>query len=110
MNWSESVDQALCFGWIDGIRRKIDDESYSTVLRRAGQRAIERGQYRKVRVLTEKGLMKPANRAFEKRRTKSAIYSYKNKPEKFPAEFEKRFQAINRRGNFSKNRRIITKN
>lgn len=29
MNWSEAVDQALCFGWIDGVWRKVDDESYS---------------------------------------------------------------------------------
>src|SRR5450432_45195 len=29
MTWPESVDQALCFGWIDGVRRRIDDESYS---------------------------------------------------------------------------------
>ena len=29
MTWSESVDQALCFGWIDGVRRSIDKESYS---------------------------------------------------------------------------------
>lgn len=29
MSWSESVDVALCFGWIDGVRRRIDDESYS---------------------------------------------------------------------------------
>ena len=28
MTWSESVDQALCFGWIDGIRKSIDGESY----------------------------------------------------------------------------------
>lgn len=28
INWSESVDEALCFGWIDGVRRKIDDTSY----------------------------------------------------------------------------------
>ena len=28
MTWSESVDQALCFGWIDGIRRSIDQERY----------------------------------------------------------------------------------
>ncbi|HOI32686.1 MAG TPA: hypothetical protein PLC47_07975, partial [Bacteroidales bacterium] len=28
MNWSQSVDQALCFGWIDGIRKSIDKESY----------------------------------------------------------------------------------
>ena len=27
MSWSESVDQALCFGWIDGVRKTIDDES-----------------------------------------------------------------------------------
>ena len=29
ITWPESVDQALCFGWIDGVRRRIDDESYS---------------------------------------------------------------------------------
>ncbi len=29
MTWSESVDEALCFGWIDGVRRRIDDQSYS---------------------------------------------------------------------------------
>ena len=28
MTWSESVDQALCYGWIDGIRKSIDEESY----------------------------------------------------------------------------------
>ncbi|MBA2410137.1 MAG: YdeI/OmpD-associated family protein [Gammaproteobacteria bacterium] len=28
MGWSESVDEALCFGWIDGVRKRIDDESY----------------------------------------------------------------------------------
>ena len=28
INWSESVDQAICFGWIDGIRKSIDNESY----------------------------------------------------------------------------------
>ena len=29
MGWSESVDEALCFGWIDGIRRRIDEYTYS---------------------------------------------------------------------------------
>jgi uncharacterized protein YdeI (YjbR/CyaY-like superfamily) len=28
MTWPESVDQALCFGWIDGIRKSIDDLRY----------------------------------------------------------------------------------
>ena len=29
MSWSESVDQALCYGWIDGVRRRVDDARYS---------------------------------------------------------------------------------
>ena len=29
MSWSESVDEALCFGWIDGVRKRIDDDTYS---------------------------------------------------------------------------------
>ncbi len=29
MTWPESIDQALCFGWIDGVRRRLDDDSYT---------------------------------------------------------------------------------
>ena len=29
MTWSESVDEALCFGWIDGVRRRVDDTAYT---------------------------------------------------------------------------------
>ncbi len=29
ITWKESVDEALCFGWIDGIRKKVDDESFT---------------------------------------------------------------------------------
>jgi uncharacterized protein YdeI (YjbR/CyaY-like superfamily) len=35
MTWSESVDEALCFGWIDGVRRKVDEAVTAIVLRRA---------------------------------------------------------------------------
>ena len=28
ITWPESVDQALCYGWIDGLRKRIDDDSY----------------------------------------------------------------------------------
>ena len=28
LTWTESVREALCFGWIDGVRRRIDDDSY----------------------------------------------------------------------------------
>lgn len=96
MNWSEAVDQAICFGWIDGIRRKIDEESYSNRFtpRRANSNwsAVN---IEKVRVLTEKDLMMPAGiSAFEKRtEDKSAIYAYENELKQFSKEFEKRFKA-----------------
>lgn len=96
MTWSEAVDQALCFGWIDGVRRKVDEESYSNRFtpRRANSNwsAVN---IEKVRVLTEKGLMKPAGiAAFEKRKEeKSAIYAYENELKQFSDEFEKQFQS-----------------
>lgn len=96
MTWSESVDQALCFGWIDGVRRARDEESYTIRFtpRRANS-VWSAVNIKKVAELTGKGLMKPAGiAAFEKRKEdKSAIYAYENKPTEFPAEFEKLFRA-----------------
>ncbi len=61
MTWSQSVDQALCFGWIDGVRKSIDDISYCIRFtpRKPGSNwsAIN---LEKVRVLTAQGLMHPA--------------------------------------------------
>jgi uncharacterized protein YdeI (YjbR/CyaY-like superfamily) len=76
---SEAVEQALCFGWIDGIGRRIDDERYQVRFtpRRKGSvwSAIN---VAKVTELTERGLMHPAGlRAFESRRPdRVATYSY----------------------------------
>ena len=96
ITWSQSVDEALCFGWIDGVRRKIDAESYSNRFtpRRAGSNwsAVN---IAKIAELTEKGLMKPAGlAAFEKRQeSKSKIYAYENELKQFSDEFEKQFRA-----------------
>lgn len=95
MTWSESVDQALCFGWIDGVRRSIDQESYSIRFTpRKPNSNWSAVNIKKIEELTAKGLMKPTGiAAFEKRREdKSAIYAYENKPTEFPAEFEKIFR------------------
>ena len=79
MTWPESVDQALCFGWIDGIRRRIDDVSYSIRFtpRRKGSiwSAVNIGR---VAELTEHGLMTRAGlAALEARREeRSSVYSY----------------------------------
>jgi uncharacterized protein YdeI (YjbR/CyaY-like superfamily) len=95
MTWSESVDEALCFGWIDGVRRKIDEESYCIRFTPRNPKSVWSAvNIKKIEELTAKGLMKPAGiAAFEKRREdKSAIYAYENKPTEFPAEFEKIFR------------------
>lgn len=82
MSWPESVDQALCFGWIDGIRRNLDAISYSIRFtpRRAGSNwssvNIERAQ-----ILIEQGHMQPAGLiAFTARReNNSGSYSYEQR-------------------------------
>ncbi len=91
MTWPESVDQALAFGWIDGVRRRIDDERYSIRFtpRKKGSNwsAIN---IRRVAELTKLGLMEPAGlRAFEQRREdRSAVYEYENAPRQLPPEYE----------------------
>ena len=61
ITWSESVDEALCFGWIDGVRRGIDERSYSIRFtpRRRGS-VWSAVNIRKIAELTSAGLMNPA--------------------------------------------------
>ncbi len=69
MTWSESVDEALCFGWIDGVRRSIDAERYSIRFtpRRRGS-VWSAVNIRKVAELTAQGRMRPAGlRVFAER-------------------------------------------
>lgn len=103
MNWSESVDQALCFGWIDGVRRKIDETSYcNRFTPRKPNSNWSAVNIKKIEDLTAKNLMKPAGiAAFAKRsEMKSAVYAYENELKKFSAEFEKRFRANETAWNF----------
>jgi|SRR4051812_28811876 uncharacterized protein YdeI (YjbR/CyaY-like superfamily) len=76
---SEAVEQALCFGWIDSIGRRIDDQRYQVRFtpRRTGS-VWSKVNIDKVAELTERGLMRAAGiRAFEQRRPdRVATYSY----------------------------------
>ena len=95
ITWSQSVDEALCFGWIDGIRNSINPESYSIRFtpRKPGS-AWSKINIQKVNELTIRGLMFPSGiTAFNKRKeNKSGIYSFDNRPEKLTCEFEKQFR------------------
>jgi uncharacterized protein YdeI (YjbR/CyaY-like superfamily) len=95
INWPESVDQALCFGWIDGVRRRIDDVSYSIRFTpRKKTSTWSAINIARVAELTKLGLMQPAGLdAFEHRREeKSAIYAYENAVRTFDAAHEKTFR------------------
>jgi uncharacterized protein YdeI (YjbR/CyaY-like superfamily) len=95
MTWPESVDQALCFGWIDGVRKGIDDESYTIRFTPRKPRSIwSANNIRRVGELKELGLMQPDGlRAFERRSPeRSAIYSFEKPPAELPAEAEAAFR------------------
>ncbi|CAM3293567.1 Bacteriocin-protection protein [Flavobacterium longum] len=95
MNWPESVDQALCYGWIDGVRRSVDENSYSIRFTPRKPNSIwSNVNIRKVAELTEKGLMQPAGiAAFAKRsEAKSGIYSFEKPAESLLPEYEKLFR------------------
>lgn len=79
MDWSESVDEALCFGWIDGIRRRIDEHTYSIRFTpRKPSSILSAGNIAKMAQLQAAGRMTPAGlAAFVHRKTdKSAVYSH----------------------------------
>lgn len=82
ITWPESVDAALCFGWIDGIRKSVDEVSYTIRFTpRKSTSTWSAVNIRRVEVLTREGRMKPAGmKAFEARReNKSGIYSYEQR-------------------------------
>jgi uncharacterized protein YdeI (YjbR/CyaY-like superfamily) len=82
ITWSESVDEALCVGWIDGVRRRIDHESYS--IRFSPRRATSIWSsinIAKMKRLLREGRVLPAGlEAFRLRtKKKSGIYSYEQR-------------------------------
>ena len=82
ITWPESVDEALCVGWIDGIRRRIDDESYSIRFTPRRVRSIwSNVNTKRVAELTRQGRMHASGvAAFKARDAKrSGIYSFEQR-------------------------------
>lgn len=103
ITWPESVDQALCFGWIDGVRRSINEVSYCIRFTPRRPSSIWSDiNIRKVEELTKAGLMTAdGTRAFELRKeNKSGIYSHENLPIEFTPEHEKLFRKNRSAWNF----------
>jgi uncharacterized protein YdeI (YjbR/CyaY-like superfamily) len=103
ITWSQSVDQALCFGWIDGVRKAVDSESYCIRFTPRKASSIWSAiNIKKVEELTAKGLMQPAGlKAFSLRKEdKSRVYSHENETAVLSPEMEQQFKKNTKAWNF----------
>jgi uncharacterized protein YdeI (YjbR/CyaY-like superfamily) len=90
ITWPQSVDEALCVGWIDGIRKSIDEVSYKIRFTPRRPRSIWSAvNTRRVAELQKEGRMKPEGlAAFTKREEyRSGIYTYEQRSPELPAEY-----------------------
>jgi len=95
VDWPQARDQALCFGWIDGVRRSLDEASYTIRFtpRRPGS-LWSRVNLARFEALKAEGLMTPAGeRAFAAGKARASHYSYEDEPSALTAEEEARFRA-----------------
>jgi uncharacterized protein YdeI (YjbR/CyaY-like superfamily) len=82
ITWPESVDEAICFGWIDGIRKRLDDRSYTIRFTPRKPGSIwSKINIARAQELIEQGRMKPAGlAAYEARKeNRYGVYSYEQR-------------------------------
>jgi uncharacterized protein YdeI (YjbR/CyaY-like superfamily) len=96
MSWSEAVDQALCFGWIDGRVNKIDDDRYmQRFTPRKPTSNWSNVNVKKVARLIEEGRMRPAGlAALEKRKDyRTGVYSFERESWELSPQYDARLRA-----------------
>lgn len=96
LTYAEALDEVLCYGWIDGVRRRLDAHRYTirfTPRRRGSVWSLV--NVRHVERLTAAGRMHPAGlAAFAARDAqKTGVYSFENRPQDFPPSLAKTFRA-----------------
>lgn len=95
ITWPESVDEALCYGWIDGVRKRLDEASY--VIRFSPRKpgsTWSRVNIERVQALTRLGRMRPAGlaAAAARREERSGIYGYEQQDRALSQEQEQEFR------------------
>jgi uncharacterized protein YdeI (YjbR/CyaY-like superfamily) len=96
LTYAEAVDEALCFGWIDGLKKRVDDLSYThRFTPRKPKSNWSRINIQHVERLKKAGLMTSAGlKAYAARvPARSGVYSFENAPRKLVAADEKQFKA-----------------
>jgi len=105
ITWPEAVDEALCFGWIDGVRHRIDESSYRIRFTPRKPKSIwSNVNVKRVAALKKLGRMAPAGlAAFAKADPKkSGIYAYERSNARLAPADEKRFRANKKAWTFFK--------
>jgi uncharacterized protein YdeI (YjbR/CyaY-like superfamily) len=96
ITYAQALDEALCFGWIDGVRHGVDDDSFRTRFTPRQPRSIwSRVNIGHVeRLMREGRMMPPGLAAFAARDEKrTALYSFENRPKSLDPALEKTFKA-----------------
>jgi uncharacterized protein YdeI (YjbR/CyaY-like superfamily) len=96
ITYHEALDEALCFGWIDGIRKSVDADSFAQRFTPRRHRSVwSNVNIAKVKKLIDEGRMTEAGLAeFEKRSAdRTAIYSFERDSVAFPPALAKQFKA-----------------
>jgi len=97
ITWPESVDEALCYGWIDGVRRRLGDDAYTIRFTPRQRRSFwSNVNIRRAGELIADGRMRPAGLAAFEARTgeRSGVYSFEQKDEiAFDEAAARRFQS-----------------
>ena len=92
ITWPESVDEALCFGWIDGVRRRVDEFSYTIRFTPRRSRSVWSAvNIKRAGELTKQERMKPVGlKAFAARKeNRSGIYSYEQRTAELPEPYSR---------------------
>ena len=93
LTWSASVDVALCFGWIDGIRKTIDEQSYKIRFTPRKKTSVWSAvNVKKVKALVKLGKMKPAGMQVFNKRTDAKGYSSDDRNVPLAKEYEKQIK------------------
>jgi uncharacterized protein YdeI (YjbR/CyaY-like superfamily) len=96
VTYNEALDEALCFGWIDGVRKSLDETSYTIRFTPRKARSIwSNVNVNHVERLIKEGRMQAAGLEVYARRDpkRTGIYSFENRPREFAPEYEKQFRA-----------------
>lgn len=103
ITYAEALDEALCFGWIDGLVRRVDAERHTR--RFSPRKATSIWSNLNVnhieRLIREERMQPAGLAAFQRRsKAKTGVYSFENKPQSFPAQYAKRLRENRRAWGF----------